>query len=165
MDEGEIKIKTKIGNLHEELIIKDEPINQFSVLPSTENSNIPSKKVQIKAKVEKSDLQRNRQKWACSVPQCSDKLTNRIFGYPSNATQKELWLQAFKLDHCKTSDKVCDLHFKASDFGSQNARRPVPFVLGNPRGCEKSDNAMHWSPQLSWILVFSFANQAGRKSK
>ena len=120
MDEGEIKMKTKIGNLHEELIIKDEPINQSSVLPSTENSNIPSKKVQIKAKVEKSNLQRNRQKWACSVPQCSNKLTNRIFGYPSNAKQKERWLQALKVDKCKSSDKVCYLHFKEKDFGKRN---------------------------------------------
>ena len=48
MDEGEIKMKTKIGNLHEELIIKDEPINQFSVLPSTENSNIPQKRCKLK---------------------------------------------------------------------------------------------------------------------
>ena len=121
MDEGEIKMKTKIGNLHEELIIKDEPINQFCVLPSTENSNIPSKKVQIKAKVEKSDLQvRKWQKWACSVPQCSNKLTNRIFGYPSNAKQKERWLQALKVDKCKSSDKVCYLHFKEKDFGKRN---------------------------------------------
>ena len=121
MDEGEIKMKTKIGNLHEELIIKDEPINHFSVLPSTENSNISQKKVQIKAKVEKSDLQvRKWQKWACSVPQCSNKLTNRIFGYPSNANQKERWLQALKVDKCKPSDKVCYLHFKEKDFGKRN---------------------------------------------
>ena len=121
MDEGEMNMKTKIGNLHEEFIIKDEPINQLSVLPSTENSNIPQKKVQIKAKVEKSDLRvRKWQKWACSVPQCSNKLTNRIFGYPSNAKQKERWLQALKVDKCKPSDKVCYLHFKEKDFGKRN---------------------------------------------
>ena len=56
----------------------------------------------------------------CSVPQCFKKQATRVFGYPSNAKQKELWLQAFKLEHCKASDKVCDLHFKASDFGKRN---------------------------------------------
>ena len=68
-----------------------------------------------KKKVGKSGLQLKK----CSVPQCFKKQANRVFGYPSNAKQKELWLQAFKLDHCKTSDKVCDLHFKQSDFGKR----------------------------------------------
>ena len=56
----------------------------------------------------------------CSVPQCFKKQAKRVFGYPSNAKQKELWLQAFKLDHCKPSDKVCDLHFKESDIGKRH---------------------------------------------
>ena len=61
----------------------------------------------------------NPRLYKCSVPQCFKKQSNRVFKYPSNVKQKELWLQAFKLDHCKTSDKVCDVHFKASDFGKK----------------------------------------------
>ena len=63
MDEGQIEMKDEIVHQHDELFIKDGPIVQSSVLPSTE-----------KTKVEKSDLR--VRKWACSVQQCSNKVTN-----------------------------------------------------------------------------------------
>ena len=57
MNQGDIEMKSEV---HEELQIKDEPIDQFSVLPSTENTNMTYKDLHVKSET-------NNQEFKCEI--------------------------------------------------------------------------------------------------